>query len=106
MSIPVLTRAYSNGRGGANIEESVLTAAAVRSRGIKRLFSLQLAGDARGVEAQPLIVPGVKLPGGQTRDLVLLATMANQIVSGAPFAPRYRYTPFRPPISWCITVSI
>ena len=52
MSIPVLTRAYSNGRGGANIEESVLTAAAVRSRGIKRLFSLQLAGDARGVEAQ------------------------------------------------------
>ena len=67
----------------------LLDAAAVRSRGIKRLFSLQLAGDARGVEAQPLIVPGVKLPGGQTRDLVLLATMANQIVAfdandGAP----------------------
>ena len=98
MSIPVLTRAYSNGRGGANIEESVLTAAAVRSRGIRRLFSLQLAGDARGVEAQPLIVPGVKLPGGQTCDLVLLATMANQIVAfdandGAPVWERALGTP-------------
>ncbi len=79
MSISVLTRGYSNGRDGANTEESVLTAAAVRTRGIKRLFSLPLPGDARGAEAQPLIVPGVRLPDGRTRDLVVIATMANRI---------------------------
>jgi outer membrane protein assembly factor BamB len=79
MRISVLTRAYNNGRDGANTGESVLTAAAVRSRGIRRLFSLPLPGDRRGAEAQPLIVPGVRLPGGQTRDLVLIATMANRV---------------------------
>ena len=79
MSISVLTRAYSNDRSGANTQENVLTAAVVRIRGIKRLFSLPLPGDRRGAEAQPLIVPGVALPGGRTRDLVLLATMANQV---------------------------
>jgi len=79
MSISVLTRGYSNTRDGANLEESVLTAGAVRSRGIRRLFSLPLPGDRRGAEAQPLLVAGVRLPGGRTRDLLLLATMANQI---------------------------
>jgi len=79
MSISVLTRSYNNARPGANPAESVLTAAAVRSRGIRRLFSLPLPGDRRGAEAQPLIVPGVALPGGRTRDLLLLATMANQV---------------------------
>ncbi len=79
MNISVLTRGYSNRRDGANTQESVLTAAAVRARGIKRLFSLPLPGDARGAEAQPLIVTGVALPGGRMRDLVLLATMANRI---------------------------
>ena len=69
MSISVLTRSYNNARPGANPAESVLTAAAVRSRGIRRLFSLPLPGDRRGAEAQPLIVPGVALPGGRTRDL-------------------------------------
>ena len=79
MSVSVLTRAYSNARDGANAAETVLTAAAVRSRGIRRLFSLALPGDARGAEAQPLIVPGVRLLGGRVRDLVLVATMANQV---------------------------
>ena len=79
MSVSVLTRGYDNDRSGANTQESVLTAAAVRSHGIRRLFSLALPGDRRGAEAQPLIVPGVALPGGRSRDLVLLATMANQV---------------------------
>ena len=79
MSVSVLNRAYGNNRSGANTQENVLTAAAVRSQGIKRLFSLPLPGDRRGAEAQTLIVPGVTLPGGRTRDLVLLATMANQV---------------------------
>jgi len=64
MSISVLNRAYGNDRSGTNTQESVLTAAAARSRGIRRLFLLPLPGDRRGAEAQPLIVPGVALPGG------------------------------------------
>jgi hypothetical protein len=79
MSISAPTRSYSNSRDGANTQEPVLTAAAVGSRGIKRLFSLPLPGDRRGAEAQPLIVPAVRLPNGRTRDLVLLATMADQV---------------------------
>jgi hypothetical protein len=79
MSISVLTRGYTNSRDGANTQESVLTAAAVGTRGIKRLFSLPLPGDLRGAEAQPLIVSDVRLPDGRTRDLVVIATMANQI---------------------------
>jgi hypothetical protein len=63
MSVAVLTRAYGNDRSGANTQESVLTAAAVWSRGIRRLFSLPLPGDRRRAEAQPLIVPAVALPG-------------------------------------------
>jgi outer membrane protein assembly factor BamB len=98
MSISVLTRAYSNDRGGSNTEENVLTAAAVRNRGIKRLFSLPLPGDRRGAEAQPLIVPAVALPGGRTRDLVLVATMANQVFAfdandGTPVWQRVLGTP-------------
>jgi outer membrane protein assembly factor BamB len=98
MSISVLTRAYGNDRSGTNSQESVLTAAAVRSRGIKRLFSLPLPGDRRGAEAQPLIVPAVALPGGRTRDLVLLATMANQVFAfdandGTPVWERTLGTP-------------
>src|SRR5580700_5681717 len=98
MSIAVLTRAYGNGRDGANTEETLLTAAAVGRRGIKRLFSLQLPGDRRGAEAQPLIVPAVRLPNGQTRDLVLIATMANRIFAfdandGTPVWDRLLGTP-------------
>jgi hypothetical protein len=98
MSISVLTRSYNNGRDGVNPEESALTAAAVRTRGIRRLFSLPLPGDSRGAEAQPLIVPGVVLPGGRTRDLLLLATMANQVFAfdandGTPVWQRSLGTP-------------
>ena len=67
MSISVLTRAYDNARTGANTQETVLTAAAVGTRGVKRLFSLNLPGDQRGAEAQPLIVSGVQMPDGKRR---------------------------------------
>jgi hypothetical protein len=53
MSISVLTRGYNNSRAGANSQESVLTAAAVRTRGIKRLFSLQLPGDLAAPRPSP-----------------------------------------------------
>jgi hypothetical protein len=101
MSISVPTRAYSNDRSGSNTEENVLTAAAVRSRGIKRLFSLPLPGDRRGAEAQPLIVPAVALPGGRIRDLILLATMANQVFAfDANDAPASNYAKLAAPPIW------
>jgi hypothetical protein len=81
MTVAVLTPAYDNRRSGANTEESVLTAGAVLSRGIRRPFSLPLPGDRRGAETPPLIAPGVALPVDRTRDLVLIATMANQVLA-------------------------
>jgi PQQ enzyme repeat len=79
MSPAVTTRSYDNARSGTNPEEAVLTPAAVGTRGIKRLFSLQMTGDARGIEAQPLVLPGVTLADGQSHDVVYLADMANQV---------------------------
>ena len=79
MSIAVTTGSYDNTRSGANLQEAILSPAAVGNRGIKVLFSLPLPGDARGCEAQPLIVPGVKLSDGSRRDVVYIATMANQV---------------------------
>lgn len=75
----VLMRSYDRARTGANTEETLLTPAALRKQGIRRLFSFGTPGDARGCEAQPLIVPGVRLKDGSVRTIVCLATMANDI---------------------------
>jgi PQQ enzyme repeat len=53
----------------------------VRSRGIRRLFSLPVPNDARGCEAQPLIVPGLVMNDGRPHDVVFLASMANQVLA-------------------------
>jgi hypothetical protein len=79
MTIAITTRSYDNARSGANVHETVLTPASVRSRGVKQLFTLPLPGDRRGTEAQPLIVPGVTLANHSIHDVVYIATMANQI---------------------------
>jgi hypothetical protein len=75
----VATRSYGNTRTGSNARETILTPDAVRARGIKRLFSLVTPGDARGCEAQPLVIPGLVMADGTTHDVVFLATMANQV---------------------------
>jgi outer membrane protein assembly factor BamB len=79
MAVAVTTRAYDNMRSGANTRESVLTPDAVATKGIIRRFSLELPGDQRGAEAQPLVVPGVTLDDGTTKDVIYVATMANQV---------------------------
>ena len=73
----VLTRSYDNARTGANPREAVLTPAVV-SHGLRKLFSLQVSDDPF-LEAQPLIVPGVAMPDGSTRDVVYVCTMANSV---------------------------
>lgn len=79
MMTPVLTRSYDNTRSGTNYNETILTPASLKSKGISRLFSVALPGDARGAEAQPLIVPGVRCSDGFTHDLLLVATMSNHL---------------------------
>jgi hypothetical protein len=79
--IAVTTRSYDNARTGANSAEPTLTADSVSTRGIRRLSTLHVPGDARGVEAQPLVVPNVELADGTTREVIYLASMANDILA-------------------------
>ena len=77
-AVPWLTRSADNSRSGWNPHETVLTQDAIRTRGIVRATIIPVIGDARGMEAQPLILPGVKTPRG-TRDVMVLPSMANVI---------------------------
>jgi outer membrane protein assembly factor BamB len=79
MKPPVLTRSYNNSRTGVNDQESVLTPDAVGTRGIAKLFSLPVPDDPRGVEAQPLIVPDLRLANGSVHDVVFLCSMGNHV---------------------------
>ncbi len=76
---PVLTRAYDNSRTGTTTTETTLTATNVAQRGIRKYFSLFMEGDARGAEAQPLILPKVKTVDGNVRDVVILCSMNNTV---------------------------
>jgi hypothetical protein len=76
--VPVLTRAYDNNRTGANLQETKLTQQSVRSGGMRRVTTIPVFGDARGIEAQPLILPGVQTTKG-TRDVMVLPSMANVV---------------------------
>jgi outer membrane protein assembly factor BamB len=78
MPVAVLTRSYDNTRSGANTQETTLTPAAVTA-GLQRRFSLQLTGDDPRLEAQPLIVPGVRLKNGETHDVAYVCTMGNNV---------------------------
>ena len=79
--VPWLTRSGDNARSGWNQHETILTQAAVESKGIMRATIIPVFGDARGMEAQPLILPRVKLPDGSVHDVMVLPSMAN-IVRG------------------------
>jgi hypothetical protein len=78
---PLLTRAWDNHRSGWNQQETVLTQANVKAKGITRITAIPVFGDARGIESQPLILPGVTLADGTTHDVMILPSMAN-IVRG------------------------
>jgi hypothetical protein len=77
---PWLTRSADNSRTGWNPRETQLTQASVASKGIFRATIIPVIGDARGMEAQPLILPNVKTARG-TRDVLVLPSMAD-IVRG------------------------
>jgi hypothetical protein len=73
--VPWITRSADNSRSGWNPHETQLTQASVASKGIIRATIIPVIGDARGVEAQPLILPNVKTKRG-TRDVMVLPSMA------------------------------
>jgi hypothetical protein len=77
--VPWLTRSADNSRSGWNPHEIALTQASVSSKGIVRSTVIPVTGDARGMEAQPLILPGVKLSDGTTHDVMVLPSMANVV---------------------------
>src|ERR1700750_1595742 len=76
---PILTRSYDNSRTGANTKDTVLTQANIGQRGIRRITSLTMDGDARGVEAQPRILPKVKMANEKLRDVLVLCSMNNSV---------------------------
>lgn len=76
---PWLTRSADNSRSGWNSHETVLTQFSVGSKGIVRATIIPVLGDARGMEAQPLILPNVKLGDGSTHDVMVLPSMANVV---------------------------
>src|SRR6202451_1597405 len=76
--VPWLTRSADNSRSGWNPHETQLTQASVLSKGIKRATIIPVFGDARGIEAQPLILPNVKTKLG-TRDVMVLPSMADVV---------------------------
>ena len=78
--VPWLTRSADNSRSGWNAHETQLTQASVATKGIRRVTIIPVIGDARGMEAQPLILPNVKTALG-TRDVMVLPSMAD-IVRG------------------------
>jgi hypothetical protein len=75
-TVPWLTRSHDNQRTGWNNQETLLTQASV-TKGVYLNTTIPLGGDARGAEAQPLIVPNVPTSKG-TQDLLLACSMANQ----------------------------
>jgi len=76
--VPWLTRSADNARSGWNPHESQLTQASVEAKGIVRVTIIPVIGDARGMEAQPLILPNIKTAQG-TRDVMVLPSMANVV---------------------------
>ncbi|MEO7336952.1 MAG: hypothetical protein ABIV63_10255 [Caldimonas sp.] len=74
----VLTRSNDASRSGHNASEHVFTSASVGTRGIRRLFSLDMQGDPRGSEGQPLIAE-VKLSDGRKQTVCYAADMAGNV---------------------------
>lgn len=75
---PWLTRSLDNSRSGWNDQETVLTQASVKAKGVSLITVIPVIGDARGMEAQPLILPGVMTARGK-RDVMVLPSMANVV---------------------------
>jgi hypothetical protein len=75
---PWLTRSLNPERTGWNDKETKLTQQSVKDKGVSLITVVPVVGDARGMEAQPLILPGVATARG-TRDVMVLPSMADVV---------------------------
>jgi hypothetical protein len=97
----VLTQRYNNQRTGANLQEQVLSTQAVGSPDFQELYTIAVPGQ---VYAQPLVVPQVTWSDGTIKDVLIIATMTNQIfafqVDDAIVGPA-----FKPILLWQTTIA-
>jgi hypothetical protein len=75
---PVLTRGNDNDRSYF-YNDTILNVDNVRTQGLRRYFSLYMEGDARGAEAQALVMPSVLCDDGNVRDVIITASMNNTV---------------------------
>jgi hypothetical protein len=75
-TVQVLTNHNDSARTGANLAETALTTSNVAVTSFGRLFARPVDDE---IYAQPLIVPGVTIPGMGTHDVVYVATMNDSI---------------------------
>jgi hypothetical protein len=71
LAVNVLTYHYNVTRTGWNAQESILTSANVNVHTFGKLFALHVDGK---VDAQPLYMSGVKVPGKGTHNVLFVAT--------------------------------
>jgi hypothetical protein len=97
----VLTHRYNNKRTGANLREKVLTVESVSSSDFQKLYTIPIAGQ---VYAQPLIVPQLRWTDGTVRNVLIVATMNNQ-VSAFQVDDSVRAPAFAPVLLWQNTLA-
>jgi hypothetical protein len=78
MAPSITTRGYNNARTGATDDETVLSATAVRTRGITKLFSMTIPDDPC-LDAQPVAVGGIQMADGRVHDVIFQASMGNTV---------------------------
>ena len=87
----VTTSQYDNARSGTNPLETTMTPRNVNTRHFGKLFTLKVDGD---VNAQPLFVPGLEIPGKGRHDVIFLATEHDSVYAfdayGHPSSPLWR----------------
>jgi hypothetical protein len=75
---PWTTRSADNARSGWNAHETELTPAKIEGAGLVKLGVYKVPGDDRGLEAQPLVLPGVQTASG-LRDVIVFASMGDHV---------------------------
>src|ERR1035441_7494184 len=74
--VTLTTERYDTSRTGANLTETTLTTSNVNSTQFGKLYAYSVSGS---VQAQPLYVPSLALPGIGTYDVLFVVTM-NDVV--------------------------
>ena len=72
----VLTQHNDSGRTGANLTEAILSPNSIKNERFGKIFSLPVDGQ---IYAQPLVMANVAVQGEGVRNVVIVATMRNNI---------------------------